>query len=204
MSERELRQVLEEAAQSGQQESGIVFRVAELLTVREVPGEEAYRARVEYQGPLGRLGGTQPRITLDATLYEIVVLPLAQRQLHHSFSDKDLCQAVIAVYPLEEMIAEKMRALLRRRYARDVYDLWYLFKHHAHEMDLRAARRALDEKCRHKGYTYSHADDFLSSAHRADLERTWMASLEYQTRELPKYRTAEMELRKWLADFLEM
>ncbi len=203
MGEDDLRHVLVEAAQSGQQKSGIAFRVADLVTVREVAGEEAYRARVEYQGPLGRLGGTQPRITVDATLYEKVVLPLAQRQLHHAFSDKDLCQAAIAVYPLEEMLAEKMRALLRRRYARDVYDLWFLFKHHAQDMNLKAARRALDEKCRHKGYTYSQADDFLSLAHRADLERTWTASLEYQTRDLPKYRTAEMELRKWLVHFLK-
>jgi len=169
---------------------------------REIPGEEAYRVRIEYEGPLGRLGGTQPRITIDATLYEKVVLPLAQRQLHHPYSDKDACQAVVAVYPLEEMLAEKMRALLRRRYARDVYDLWYLFKHHAQEIDLRAARRALDEKCRHKGFTFSQVDDFLSTAHRGDLERTWTASLEYQIQDLPKYRTVEVELRKWLSDFL--
>lgn len=154
MSERDLRQVLEEAVQAGKQSSGIIFRVADLFTAREVPGEEAYRVRIEYEGPLGRLGGTQPRITIDVTLYEKVVLPLAQRQLHHPYPDKDACQAVIAVYPLEEMLAEKMRALLRRRYARDVYDLWFLFKHHAREMDLRAARRALDEKCRHKGFTF--------------------------------------------------
>jgi predicted nucleotidyltransferase component of viral defense system len=204
MSERDLRQVLEEAVQSGKQNSGIIFRVADFVTAREVPSEEAYRVRIEYEGPLGRLGGTQPRITIDVTLYEKVMLPLAQRQLHHPYSDKEVCQATIAVYPLEEMLAEKMRALLRRRYARDVYDLWYLFKHHSNEMDLRAARRALDEKCRHKGFTFSEADDFLSVAHRGDLERTWTASLEYQTRELPKYKTAEMELRKWLAGFLEM
>jgi predicted nucleotidyltransferase component of viral defense system len=204
MSERDLRQVLEEAVQSGRQNSGIIFRVADLFTAREVPGEEAYRVRIEYEGPLGRLGGTQPRITIDATLYEKVVLPLAQRQLHHPYSDQDVCQAVIAVYPLEEMLAEKMRALLRRRYARDVYDLWYLFKHHAQEMDLGAARRALDEKCRHKGFTFSKVDDFLSTAHRGDLERTWTASLEYQIQDLPKYRTVEVELRKWLGDFLSM
>lgn len=204
MSERDLRQVLEESVQSGKQNSGIIFRVADLVTAREIPGEEAYRVRIEYEGPLGRLGGTQPRITIDATLYEKVVLPLAQRQLHHPYSDKDACQAVVAVYPLEEMLAEKMRALLRRRYARDVYDLWYLFKHHAQEIDLRAARRALDEKCRHKGFTFSQVDDFLSTVHRGDLERTWTASLEYQARDLPKYKTAKTKLRKWLAGFLEM
>lgn len=202
MSERDLRQVLEAAVQSGKQSSGIAFRVADFVTTREIPDEEAYRVRIEYEGPLGRLGGTQPRITIDVTLYEKVVLPLAQKQLHHPYSDKDACQSAVAVYPLEEMLAEKMRALLRRRYARDVYDLWYLFKYHSDEMNLKAARRALDEKCRHKGFTFSKTDDFLSAAHRGDLERTWTASLEYQTRELPKYKTAETELRKWLADFL--
>lgn len=202
LSESELQTALGHAALAVERTSGIISRVADVTTVREVPGEEAYRARIEYQGPLGRLGGTQPRITIDATLYERVVLPLEERALIHPYSDADVCQARITAYPLEEMLAEKMRALLRRRYARDVYDLWFLFKHHANEMDMKAARHALEEKSRYKGYAYSGADDFLSPAHRADLERTWTASLIYQTHVLPPYRSVEKELREWLAGFL--
>jgi predicted nucleotidyltransferase component of viral defense system len=43
MGERDLRRVLEEAVQFGKKNSGIAFRVADLVTTREVPGEEAYR-----------------------------------------------------------------------------------------------------------------------------------------------------------------
>jgi hypothetical protein len=202
LSESDLQTGLEEAAHAVERMSGIISRVADVTTVREVPGEEAYRARIEYQGPLGRLGGTQPRITMDVTLYEQIVLPLEVRSLHHPYSDLETCQAQITVYPLEEMLAGKMRALLRRRYVRDVYDLWFLFRYHVNEMDLKAARRALEAKSRFKGYSYSGVDDFLSPAHRSDLERTWTASLAYQTHVLPPYRTAEKELRDWLADFL--
>lgn len=202
LGETELRQIIEDATQAAQQQSAIVFDLADLRTVREVPGEEAYRARIEYQGPLGRQGGTQPRITLDLTLYEKVVLPLEERRLHHPYSDAHACQASIQVYALEEMLAEKMRALLRRRYARDVYDLWFLFQYHVGELDFQATRHALEEKSRFKGYSYAGVDDFLRTAHREDLERTWTASLEYQTRTLPKYRTVERELRKWITEFL--
>ncbi len=161
-----------------------------------------YAERLGNRPVLKRMGYLIEHFTVDLTLYEKVVLPLETRLPHHSYSDAELCRAEVAVYRLEEMLAEKLKALLRRRYARDVYDLWFLFKYHSPEMDLKAARRALDQKCQYKGYTYSNVDDFLSPAHRPDLERTWTASLQFQTRNLPAYEVAETEFRKWIGNFL--
>lgn len=79
------------------------------------------------------------------------MLPLEERTLFHPYSDAEACHAKVVVHPLEEMLAEKcVRSSVA--VARDVYGLWFLLKHHAKAMNLKAARRALEEKSRYKGY----------------------------------------------------
>ena len=66
---------IEGACSIAVEEAGLLLVPVGFRTARDVPGEEAYQARVEYTGPLGRLGIDQPRIRLDLTAYERLVLP---------------------------------------------------------------------------------------------------------------------------------
>ena len=98
-------------------------------------------------------------------------------------------------------MAEKLRALLRRCYPRDVYDIWYLLKHQRQRLDRDDLLRALEAKCRYKGYTFSSTDDFLSPARRSGMAEAWDASLKHLISSMPPYESAVEDLEgliRWL------
>lgn len=110
-------------------ESGISFlpNRLRLEKTRDVPGEEAYEARLYFFRP-GQHRGTPMVVRIEMTRYEEVMLPPEKRPLHHRYSDaSNFADSHVIVYRLEEVLAEKLRAiLLQRRYAapRDLYDIW--------------------------------------------------------------------------------
>lgn len=133
--EQSLRSEVEAAAAMAGQRSGILFRPVRWEKTLDTSGQEAYSARLEYVGPTDRRAGSLARLKLDITFYEEVVLSPAAKALLHPYSDADDCQTELLVYQLEEMVAEKLRALLRRRRARDVYDLWQLTGKYRQRLD---------------------------------------------------------------------
>jgi len=199
---RELQAELEAACQSIAEETGLELVPAYFRTLRDVPGEEAHQARIAYTGPLGRLGGDQPRIRLDLTIYETLVLPPERRPVSHPYSDADDLDLIVSVYALEEMLAEKLRAMLRRARARDLYDVWQLFTRYAGALDVERARHVLAEKARYKGFTFSSANDFLTTENRETWARSWEASLCRQVSALAEYDQVIAEAERALADFL--
>jgi hypothetical protein len=58
------------------------------------------------------------------------------------------------------MLAEKLRAMLRRVRARDLYDVWQLLTRHAETLDRERARHILEDKARYKGFSFSSVADF--------------------------------------------
>ena len=114
--------------------SGMQMWVANWKLKRDIAAEKAYQARVAYVGPLGQRI-SPPRIRLDLTCYEHLALSLVQRAITHPYSDAPSDPQHVSTYCLEEMLAEKLRALLRRCYPRDVYDVWYLLKYCRERLD---------------------------------------------------------------------
>ncbi|MBC8449250.1 MAG: nucleotidyl transferase AbiEii/AbiGii toxin family protein [Chloroflexi bacterium] len=186
-----------------QSTSGMQMWIALWKQTRDVAGEEAYRARLAYVGPLGQRGPDPPRITLDLTHYELLVLPAALRRIIHPYSDAPRAPLQVPTYCLEEMLAEKLRALLRRCYPRDIYDVWYLLKHHDEGLDHSLLLHVLEEKCRHKGYSFSSAEDFLLPARRVGMSEAWNTSLQHLVSFPPTYEAVMTELETLLPHWLE-
>ena len=199
---QELRSEIEAACRIITEETGLLLVSVDFRTLRDVPGEEAHQGRIEYTGPLGRLGGDQPRVKLDLTIYERLVLPPECRPVHHPYSDADGLDLIVPVYPLDEMLAEKLRAMLRRARARDLYDVWQLFTHYVGALDFERARHVLAEKARYKGFTFSNAADFLTPENREAWARSWEASLRRQVFTLVEYDQAVADVERALTDFL--
>jgi hypothetical protein len=65
-------------------------------------------------------------------------------------------------YVLSWVLAEKLRAMLRRARARDLYDVWQLFTRYASALDCGRARDVLEEKARYKGFTFDSVAAFLT------------------------------------------
>ena len=198
----DLRREIELACRSITEETGLELVPAYFRTLRDVPGEEAYQARIAYTGPLGRLGGDQPRIRLDLTIYETLVLPPEHRPIHHPYSDADALDLAVPVYALEEMLAEKLRAMLRRARARDLYDVWQLLTRYAEAVDWRLAKQVLAEKAHYKGFAFNSPADFLTPRNREAWVRSWEPSLRQQVRSLAKYDQVIAEVEQALSAFL--
>jgi len=123
-----------------------------------VVADDYLQARFRFDGPIG--AGT---IKVEASR-EDPVGPVTTRSL--PASDFDYPRQRVRVYSIENMVAEKLRAMAERRRVRDYYDVWKLVK--VGRVDWVAVRRLFPEKCRFKGVSA----DSLDRLFPRDLEST--------------------------------
>jgi predicted nucleotidyltransferase component of viral defense system len=74
-------------------------------------GRMAGEGRLSYRGPIAPRGGDLPRIKIDLTADEIVVLPSVMRPAGHAYSDLPADGMAVRCYAFEEVFGEKVRAL---------------------------------------------------------------------------------------------
>jgi predicted nucleotidyltransferase component of viral defense system len=160
------------------------FRIEyEPLALREPhpEGQAPYVVRVQFphhRAPVCRL---KVEITID----EPIFLEPVRRPILHDFPES--MSGEMAVYSLEEIVAEKLRALLQSlsriedrgwgtgRVPRDYYDLWYLLKH----VDLSGAQLVdlTRRKSIHRNVDAKSADDFFSPPLQEIARRQWEKQL---------------------------
>jgi hypothetical protein len=76
-------------------------------------GAFSVEGKLTYFGPLKQKTNF-PRIKLDITAHERVVLPPEKRSVFHSYSDKPAHAPLALSYCYEEIFTEKLRALAER------------------------------------------------------------------------------------------
>ena len=64
-------------------------------------------------------------VRVDLTEFDRLLLPAQERSLIHPYSDSDECSTTIRCVKFEEIIADKLRCLLQRRYCYDLFDVVY-------------------------------------------------------------------------------
>jgi predicted nucleotidyltransferase component of viral defense system len=146
---------------------------ARLEVIEDEYGSESYQVRVYYRGPL-RWGGSPRAIRLDVTRDEQVLWPPAPRRLSHPYSNaEDLGQVELACYALEEILAEKVRAVAgQRRFAisRDLYDIYRLVQA---GVSVASVAPLLTAKFTARGIEVAALDaDHLLASH-ASFEQDW-------------------------------
>lgn len=187
--EEELREALEAWYHQVDQESQVQ------LVTKEIHKPDGYaRVRAQFVGPL-----TQPgRIFMDFTFDEPLCLePECRRVLTAPF---DNANQGVQVYPLEELLAEKMRSILQRGKSRDYYDVWRLLKENSSELDLELLGTVFTKKLEHKGICLLATSDFLpkDDEQHVDVKRYWEEDLRQQVHELPPFESTMHELRNML------
>jgi predicted nucleotidyltransferase component of viral defense system len=95
---------------------------------RNTRGGLSCEGRLYYEGPLQR-ARSLPRIKLDLTIDEVLVLPAVDRPVGHPYSDLPEGGISARCYAYEEVFGEKVRALAERTRPRDLYDVVNLFRH---------------------------------------------------------------------------
>ena len=156
-------------------------------------GKLSVEGRMSYRGPM-QPGGALPRIRLDLTADEIIVLNPVNREVNHPYSDKPENGISVQCYCFEELFAEKIRALAERLRPRDLYDVIHLYR----RQDITPANtsliKTLKQKCDFKGISLPSIKSLENSPERIELESEWENMLAHQLAALPSYEQFWQEL----------
>lgn len=102
----------------------ITEKFPDLLTT-PTPELRVYEVRVYFHDFSWNADYLKIKISLDVTLFDKVLLPLQKVKLIHPYSDKDEVDCEIKCLKVEEIIATKMKCLLQRQHAPDLFDYVY-------------------------------------------------------------------------------
>jgi len=159
------------------QERGPFEVQAERLTLHMPhPGKQmAYTVRVRFPDQRQALCRLKVEITVD----EPVLLKVRERPILHGFGEK--FETSVPGYVLEEIVAEKLRALLQSRQrlakrgwgasrvCRDYYDLWYILRREK----LTDVPDLFVQKCKVRKVAFHSPDELVSPELIETARREW-------------------------------
>jgi predicted nucleotidyltransferase component of viral defense system len=196
----ELLKQLQEVVAAAHEMSGIEMPVAQVRidVKRNKQGQPTFQARIAYRGPLAM--PNWPRLLLDITQHEPVIDPPAQRPVFHAYPDAFTDATTVAAYSLEELFAEKTRALYERTRPRDLYDVVQLVDNYASAIDLDRARDIFHDKCTGKGIAIPTSADLGALVRDSEeLGADWTSMLANQLPALPPLEAIRLRLGTILA-----
>ena len=123
----------------------------------------------------------QTSIKIEIILYELMLFPPVQKKIIHPYSDKLSANATkIPCYAIEEVMSEKIRALIQRKYTapRDYYDIWYLSKNY--QLDNDKIVKGFKKKVEYKNLVFTGIEQLINPRHEKILRHNWKNSLEHQ------------------------
>jgi predicted nucleotidyltransferase component of viral defense system len=152
-------------------------------------GTISCQGKVSYRGPLRAGGGGNrglPRIKLDLTADERLVLAPVSVPVFHPYSDAPAEGITITAYAYEEVFGEKVRALAERTRPRDLYDVINLFRNGDALPAPAVLLDVITQKCAFKKRGLPILAEL--EPHRAELEQLWSDMLAHQLPSLPPYQ----------------
>lgn len=180
-----LRRVFGEISQWIYENSGLEFPAnSQSFDIYENPrGHLNCQGKLSYRGPVSPTAGGMPRVKLDLTADERLVLPPIKVPVFHPYSDIPADGISVLAYGYEEVFAEKVRALAERTRPRDLYDVINLYRNEDARPTASVLLDVLRQKCEFKDIPVPKAADF--DAYKADLEGAWASMLTHQLPALP-------------------
>jgi uncharacterized protein len=179
ISNEKLIDSFNEAINAIEEESGIQLKLSPLEV--HISGSIAFY--IYFLGPLGGKIDSKS-VKVDITRGEKLLYPSLDHPIFKNYSDLPQNQFLLRCYPLEEIMIEKLVALMGRTQPRDLYDIWYLLEET--ELDLELLKLEFVAKAQHKGH---QATQFLTTWKRKSkqFENLWNQYLNHQIADLPKF-----------------
>lgn len=184
----DLTNKIKKAIQNVKNASGISF----LDDVKSEKVKNGFVINVYFR--ILRSTGDPLKIKMDITKKEneIIIKPIQKKDIIHIYSDK--INGQINVYSLEEMFAEKVRALFERTRPRDLYDVWHLNKKLTFDKEL------FQKKCKYKNV---EPDINELITRKTNYEKTWKGSLQHQLPELTSAMVVFDETIEFLKEIIQ-
>lgn len=163
---------------------------------KEVHASGGIKFFIKYVGPLG---GRGDHVKTDISKGEKLEFEVEKLLMMNQYSDlNDEEEVIIQCYGLEEIIIEKMTALMDRTIPRDLYDFEYVTNFEGIELqDIYSEFRA---KAEHKGH---NPDEFVEKVSEKEkiLEKAWNDNLGYQIKDLQSFKDVWRNFQKQLRKF---
>ncbi len=147
---------------------------------------------IRYVGPLGGMGANK-RVKVDISRSEELQFEPGLLDAYLEYSDQEDHQ--LLCYPLEEVLVEKLRSIMQRMQARDIYDIWYLLE--MHEMDVTFYVNEFKAKCESKEIDPKGFHEKLDQR-LPQYRGRWQRSMSDQIRDLPNFETLMREVMRHL------
>jgi predicted nucleotidyltransferase component of viral defense system len=202
-----LTSVFEEVATWVTEQSGLIIPVDQLeFDIYKNPrGRLSCQGKIAYRGPVSPTSGGWPKIKIDLTADERLVLPTIRREVFHPYTDRPDERIWANCYAYEEAFGEKLRALGERTRPRDLYDVVNLYRHTDSRPSASVLRDVLQQKCAYKSIPVPTIATL--APHREALESMWEDMLAHQLPVLPPlndFWDALPEIFSWIMSGAEI
>jgi len=168
------------------------------LNIKSLHSNPEYaQIKVQFLGPLNN----KNTIKLDLSFNEPIILIPKNQDIHSEYSDKE--KYSLLVYPLEEILAEKIRSILQRAKTRDYYDVWKILKLHHDRINADLLHEVLIKKCQAKKLDFNK-DHLFSSERIKPAKEYWEKSLAHQISNLPDFQTVVSGCKSLINKFLKV
>lgn len=184
----EIKEALGEVVNAIYEETGIEARTREIEVEESFNKKKAktFVAKLTYSGPLALPSKSLQRIKFDITDDEVIAEDPDLRAVFHSYSDAPKDPARVKCYSVNEILAEKTRAIYERQgRARDVFDVVNISRNFREDVSVSRARSALAKKFGFKELLTPSVDLVFDRVDLEQLRANWDAQLKHQLPVLP-------------------
>ncbi len=153
INQKVLRTEINKVCVAIEEQAGVVFarddtRVEEKFTATDapLPDLKVYDVRVYFKDFYGNSKHIKLRVSMDITRFDKVILEIQQLPLIHPYSDAAEVACNIPCMKLEEIIATKLKCMMQRQHAPDLFDYAYSIQKMGGNLDRREVMRTLIQK----------------------------------------------------------
>jgi predicted nucleotidyltransferase component of viral defense system len=137
--------------------------------------------KLSYRGPLQRQRGGMSEIKIDINLNEQLVCSPEKRSIYHPYADNFDEKIAINTYCIEEIFAEKLRALADRLRPRDLYDVTSLYaEKKLWQPEAKKILEILQVKCKHRNIPLPTLELLDAKSEKPELITEWHNMLAHQ------------------------
>jgi predicted nucleotidyltransferase component of viral defense system len=170
------------------EEANITLQLKESITHES--GSLAFY--INYIGPLqGSLASRD--IKIDITRKEVLEYEIEVKKIFILYSDLPEESFSLKCYSLQEILIEKMAALMGRTEPRDLYDFWHLTENE--RLDTGHVKPEFERKARNKGHDFRLFEQKVLEKEK-NLSQAWQRKLENQVYDLPKFSDVFRESKR--------
>lgn len=153
----------------------------------EVKNKESVTVKLKIQGPLYQgMERTLTVLVIEISLREKLLLEPETKEIFPAYAD--ISPYLIKVMKPEEMLAEKVRAIMTRNKARDVFDLRFLL-----QKKTAFRKELIDEKLKLYGLKYSKAGLLQEIKNK---EKKWPKELSFLVSQVPPFPKVLREIKE--------